>query len=139
MRLRPVVWLFLLSVASLFGEDSRIRALQARFIAPCCWSEPVSVHRSPAAEEMRAEIARMVAAGRTDDQIVNHFVTQHGERIMMVPRGQRSFWLTLTPFVGLALAGAWLIRYLMRRRQTEVQPALRMAAAAPVRDEDLEW
>jgi cytochrome c-type biogenesis protein CcmH len=138
MRPGHVLWLFLLGASLLFGDDARIRALQARFIAPCCWSEPVSVHRSPAAEEMRAEIARMVAAGQTDDQIVNHFVAQHSERILMVPRGQRSFWLTITPFVCLALAGAWLIRYLLRRRRT-VEPSLRLAPAAPVRDEDLEW
>lgn len=120
------------------AEESRLRALQGRSIAPCCWSEPVSVHRSPLAEEMRKEIAQMIAQGKSDDEIIALYVSRHGERVMMVPRGQRSVWLTVIPFVGLAAAGGWVIRYLAKRRRAE-GPALQAANAAPVRDEDLEW
>jgi cytochrome c-type biogenesis protein CcmH len=126
----------LLAGGMAFGDETRLRNLQSRFIAPCCWSEPVSVHRSPLADEMRGEIAKMIASGKTDDEIVTHFVGQYGERVLMAPRGPRSIWLTVTPFVALALAGAWLIRYLTRRKG-EQTPSLQ--AAAPVRDEDLEW
>lgn len=128
--------LALLAGGLAFGDETRLRNLQARFITPCCWSEPVSVHRSPLADEMRGEIAKMIAAGKNDDEIVAHYVGQYGERVLMVPRGPRSIWLTVTPFVALALAGAWLIRFLMRRKREET-PALQ--AAAPVRDEDLDW
>jgi cytochrome c-type biogenesis protein CcmH len=126
----------LLAGGMAFGDETRLRSLQARFITPCCWSEPVSVNRSPLADEMRGEIAKMVAAGKSDDEIVAHYVEQYGERVLMAPRGPRSIWLTVTPIVALALAGVWLMRYLMRRKREE-SPALQ--AAAPVRDEDLEW
>jgi cytochrome c-type biogenesis protein CcmH len=132
-------FVMILAVAAVCAgaSDPRIRKLEERFITPCCWSEPVSVHRSPLAEEMRGEIGAMVAAGKSDEEIVAHYVGKYGERVLVVPRGQRSFWLTITPFVCLALAGAWLIRYLFRKRDSE--PPAQMAAAAPVRDEDLDW
>lgn len=129
----------LVAMAALCGgaDDGRVKKLEERFITPCCWSEPVSVHRSPLAEEMRGEIGAMVAEGKSDEEIVAHYVGKYGERVLAVPRGQRSFWLTITPFVCLALAGAWLIRYLYRKRAGE--PPAEMAAVAPVREEDLDW
>ncbi len=36
-----------------------------------------------------AWIAKMVAAGKSDDEIVAHYVEQYGERVLMAPRGPR--------------------------------------------------
>ena len=61
MSWSKVCLLPLLAAVLCSAQDRRVRSLEERFIAPCCWSEPVSVHRSPLAGEMRSEIARMVA------------------------------------------------------------------------------
>jgi len=65
------------------------RKLQARFIAPCCWSETVAVHRSESAAGMRDEIARFVDDGKSEDEIVAFYVAKYGERILLEPRGQK--------------------------------------------------
>lgn len=109
-------------------NPTEARRIEKLFIAPCCWSEDVAVHRSGAAEEMRAEIEKMVAEGRTEAQIVDHYVAIHGERILLEPRGARSVWLTTTPAVVTLAALAALVlivRAMMRRR-----PSQQLAAAA---------
>lgn len=114
------------------------RKLQARFIAPCCWSESVAVHRSESAAQMRSEIAAMVDAGRSEQEIVAHYVALHGERILLEPRGLKLTWLTAVPVVALAAGGVFVARYLKRRSPVEA-PAAAPAAAVTVPDDELEW
>lgn len=130
--IESVMKLLLLSTFALAAfaasNPAEARRIQKLFIAPCCWSEDVAVHRSGAAEEMRVEIAKMVAEGRSEAQIVDHYVAIHGERILLEPRGARSFWLTITPvLVTLAAlaALALIVRHMIRRR-----PSPQLAAAA---------
>jgi len=128
----------LILTASVWGQaKDHVRKMQERFIAPCCWSEPVAVHRSEIAATMRTEIERMVKEGKTEQQIEARFVAEYGERILMEPRGQTQWWLMVIPVVGIALGLWWLWRYVERRRQSE--PARAAAPAVEVKDEELEW
>lgn len=121
------------------GEPiDRAKALQARFIAPCCWSESVAVHRSEPAAAMRAEIASMVASGSSDDDIIAFYVARHGERILLEPRGGKNMWLTVIPIGALVAGGLALARYLKRKRAAEPELAP-PAATVTVSDEELEW
>jgi cytochrome c-type biogenesis protein CcmH/NrfF len=117
------------------GDAHRI---EANFVAPCCWRQNLAVHDSPEAYEMRAEIAKFVASGRTEAEIVNYYVAHYGERILREPRGQRWFWLTLTPIAAIALAGLWVVRYLSQVKRTDHGHA-RLAAFSPMEEEDLQW
>jgi cytochrome c-type biogenesis protein CcmH len=93
------------------------RKIQDRFMAPCCWQESVAVHRSEIAGQMREEIDRMVAEGKSEDQIVDVYVARYGERILREPRGNKRIWLTLIPVVLILVAGAWLVWFIRRQRQ----------------------
>jgi len=122
------------------GEPiDRAKALQARFIAPCCWSESIAVHRSESAATMRAEIATMVASGSSDDDIIAFYVARHGERILLEPRGQKLTWLTVIPFAALGAGALALARYLMRKRAAAAPEAAPAAPTVTVPDEELEW
>ncbi|HEY3439175.1 MAG TPA: cytochrome c-type biogenesis protein CcmH [Paludibaculum sp.] len=122
------------------GEPiDRAKALQSRFIAPCCWSESVAVHRSEPAATMRAEIARMVASGASDDDIIAFYVARHGERILLEPRGQKLTWLTVIPVAALGAGAVALARYLKRKRAATAPETAPAVAAITVPDEDLEW
>jgi cytochrome c-type biogenesis protein CcmH/NrfF len=108
-------------------------------MAPCCWHENLSVHQSPAADELRAEIRKMAEAGVTDEQIKARVVAQHTSRILAMPEGAKGQWLSWTPWVFTAVAltavGWWL-------RRAAVRPKAVPAAAGPVavvNEEDLEW
>ncbi|MEW6322014.1 MAG: cytochrome c-type biogenesis protein CcmH [Acidobacteriota bacterium] len=66
-------------------DPARLAALEAEFMAPCCWSQTVDVHRSPASDELRAELRALVEAGLTDQQIRERVVARYGTRILVVP------------------------------------------------------
>jgi len=122
----------------LTGADvDRVKQIQDRFMAPCCWQESVAVHRSEIAEEMRGEIARMVASGRSEDQIVDEYVARYGERILREPRGSKRWWLTLVPLVSIALPAAGLVLFL-RRQQKQSVLAADGAQLPPLPDVDLD-
>ena len=90
----------------------RERRLANQLKSPCCWSESLLVHSSPDARRLRAELATMVRQGKSDEQILHHFVTTFGSRILRYPPGRNQLWLHLLPFLaaalGLAIVVAWI-------------------------------
>lgn len=132
----------LLLAQALTGEttsDPSVRRIQARFVAPCCWQDNLATHNSGAAEEMRAEIAAMAAAGKTESEIVDYYVLQYGERILREPRGKKSTVLLVVPILALAAGGAWLARYLARARARRPPSGPQAASGPPTTDDDLDW
>ena len=105
-----LVSVLLLSLYAFGSEDKQIdakaREIEDNLIAPCCWSQPVSQHYSPVAEQIRKEVRSMVAAGKSRDEILDYYVAEYGERILAAPRA-KGFNLTayILPWVAL-LAGA---------------------------------
>ena len=86
---------------------------------------------------MRAEIASMVAGGRTEEQIVGVYVARYGERILREPRGAKRWWLTLVPLVSIALATAGLL-LLLRRQQKQNTLVADAPDLVPLADVDLD-
>jgi len=95
-------------------QQERIRRLEESLLAPCCWAEPVSVHRSEIAEEMRLEITKFVAEGKTDRQILDHYKSIHGSRILIEPEGLARLWVYFIPGLAAAL-GLLLVVVIIRR------------------------
>lgn len=115
--------------AGLWGQSKdRIRAIQEKLVAPCCWSESVASHRSEIAAEMRAEISRMVAEGKSDREILDYYKAKYGARILMEPEGELRLWAYTIPVIasigGLAFV-IWIIRRMLHR-----QPAAPASPAA---------
>jgi cytochrome c-type biogenesis protein CcmH len=130
-RLNPGLALALFGLAAMAAATPDVQRIQNRFVAPCCWQESVAVHRSEAAAEMRAEIGQMVAAGKTEDQIVSDYVARYGERILLEPLGSKLLWLRLIPVAAVALALVGLILLIRRLRRRPPPPAATHTAALP--------
>lgn len=110
--------------------ERQARELEATFVAPCCWSQQVSVHQSPAADEVRRDIRRRLARGETREQIIDDYVVQFGERILVVPpaRGYKLALYLLPPFL-LVASGAGIV--VLIRRMTAHRAAASQATAQP--------
>ena len=89
--------------------EREARQLETMLVAPCCWSQQVSVHQSPAADEMKKDIRRRLTEGKTRQQILDAYVVEFGERILIEPPA-RGFKRTLyvLPIVLLVLSAAVL-------------------------------
>lgn len=95
--------------------EAEARKIEAELIAPCCWSQQVSVHQSPAADEIKKDVRLRLARGQTHQQILDDYVVQFGTRILAEPpaQGFTRMLYVLPPI--LLLAGAGLVVILVRR------------------------
>ena len=104
-------------VGIVMGEDSerdRIQALGQRIKCPVCQGEPIADSPAETSTAMMDIVAERVAAGETDDQIIDYFVSRYGPGILLDPpfRG-RTLAVWLLPVVAL---GAGIVMIMGRRR-----------------------
>jgi cytochrome c-type biogenesis protein CcmH len=128
--------LVLLTVVGALAADPDIetaaRRIDARLMAPCCMTNTVAVHESGVAQSMRAEIRALLAAGRSEKEILDHFVARYGPQVLALPEA-RGFSLTpyLAPFGLMLLAAVGLVLAMGRWRRAE-RAAPRPAVPAPI-------
>ena len=110
-----VLGLWVLSAAAETPDQQkvRIRRIEDAVLAPCCYAEPVSRHQSEIAVKMRVEIAKWVAAGKTDQEILNAYVQQYGNKVLVDPRTIPGWWTPWVPWLAVMLGVVftfWLLR-----------------------------
>lgn len=64
--------------------------------------------------QMRMEIEKAVAQGKTDREILDHFESIYGARILAEPEGAARWWVYLIPTL-VAAAGLALVVLVIRR------------------------
>lgn len=115
---------FGLMAGSLALERQHLAAAQAErydrvtleLIAPCCWREPIAIHRLPEALQMLGEVEELVLAGYSESEIKNIYVSRYRTRILADPPGKGWYWLYLIPFgllISLMLAAVVRLRSLV--------------------------
>jgi len=65
--------------------ESMAKKIEIELIAPCCMLQQVSIHSSPVAREIKADIRKMLAAGKTRQEILDHYVEKYGTEILASP------------------------------------------------------
>jgi cytochrome c-type biogenesis protein CcmH len=106
------------------ADEGRARGLEARLKCPVCRTQSVLESTSFMALEMRAKIRELIAAGRSDGEILDYFSDRYGDYILLEPR-KAGFALSayLLPAVAVLGAGATLLAVLVRRRSVPVTAA----------------
>jgi cytochrome c-type biogenesis protein CcmH/NrfF len=128
------------SAATANDQEARIKRIEASVLAPCCYTEPVSIHQSEIAVKMRLEIARWVAAGRTDREILDTYVQQYGSKVLVDPRTIPGWWAPWIPWLTVIAAmcfGFWLLRRWQAKPVPDAMPSTDLAfAVLPDLDEE---
>jgi cytochrome c-type biogenesis protein CcmH len=118
--------------------EQQARELEAKLIAPCCWMQQVSLHQSPASDEIKKNIRVMLAAGQTSQQILDAYVAQYGDRILAEPPA-RGFSASLYVLPWLFLAGSiGLVVFIVRRLRTPTSELARRSEPAAMNDTESE-
>ncbi len=107
--------------------EREAKQIEGMLIAPCCWSQPVSVHYSAEADEVRAGIRRLLGEGKTRQQVLDAFVAQYGTRILADPPVAGLHWL---PWVFL-IVGGLLVVIVVRHLRANLAVAAADEPAAP--------
>ena len=117
---RSIQWLLLISLPLLVlaetaeQQHARVDRLEHAVLAPCCYTEPVAIHQSEIAVKMRLEIAKWVAAGRSDREIIDTYVGLYGSKVLVDPRTLPRGWMPFFPWLVLIL-GMFLVAWLLKR------------------------
>jgi cytochrome c-type biogenesis protein CcmH len=110
------------------------REIDDQLLAPCCWTQPVSQHYSDVAEKIRNEVHEMVTAGKSRDEILNHYVAQYGERILVTPRAQGfNAMIYILPWVALIL-GAFVVIFLLKKMRSPAPAQSPSPSPSPLPD-----
>lgn len=97
--------------------QARVARLEHAVLAPCCYTESVAIHQSEIALKMRLEIAKWVAAGESDQEILNTYAGLYGRKVLVDPRTMPRGWTPFFPWLVLIL-GVFLVAWLLRHWRT---------------------
>ena len=131
---RKLVLVLLISLSSIFAyavayaqgggptfpTDDDVNRVAKKLYCPVCPNTPLDVCETQACKDWRAQIKDELAQGWNEQQIIDYFVAQYGERVLAEP--QRSGFTShvwLLPVLGAAL-GLWIVYEILkswRRRQ----------------------
>lgn len=104
------------AVASNLEEREAALAHQLRCVV--CQNQTVAESQAPIAKDMRAEIVKQLAHGRTDEEVVAFFEQRYGTFVRYTPPWKASTWLLwCLPFVVLTGGFVLLWRTLRQRKQ----------------------
>lgn len=97
------------------GRELVAASVEELLIAPCCWRAPLSQHYSGTAERMKEDLRQMLANGKTQEEILDHYKSMYGERILSSPpnAGFNRLAYLFTPL--MFLVGGGVIFLTLRR------------------------
>ena len=117
-------------------QDAKIKRLEDKFMAPCCYSQSIREHMSLEAEQMREEVTAMVVSGKSEQEIINYYKAKYGETILVVPDGMAGR-LTFGIPVAVFVASLCLVLLALRRSTTR-KAAVIAEPALNIPDEELQ-
>jgi cytochrome c-type biogenesis protein CcmH len=105
-----------------------VNTIARRLYCPVCPNETLAACRTDACARWREEIRAQLAAGRTEQQIVDDFIARYGERVLGTPQDPTLRALSVYfPFVLLAIASVigtiTILRWRARRADVVAAPA----------------
>ena len=117
--------------------EREAKQLEAKLMAPCCWAQQVSLHQSPAADEIKQNIRVLLAQGKTPQQVLDIYVAEYGDRILSEPPARGfSRLIYVAPWVFLFGSIGLVVMVIRRLRAADPVPArVEKAAAPPSEDE----
>ena len=117
-----------LSGAQAAPSADDVNRVARQMYCPVCENIPLDVCPTTACEKWRETIREKLAAGWTDQQIMDYFVAQYGERVLANPSG-RGFNIFLWVIPPVALVGGAVFLWLFFRRAARPAAPLAMPQA----------
>lgn len=104
------------------AQEARARSLSRELRCMVCQNQSIDDSEAPLARDIRLLVRERIAAGDTDQQVLDFLVARYGEFVLLKPRFEPStlpLWL-LTP---LLLIGGGIALWGYNRRRAKVVPA----------------
>ena len=96
-------------------DEQRFRELLVQLRCPKCQNQAISDSDAPIAQDMRQQVAEMIRAGRSDEEIVDYFVQRYGDFVSYhPPLTPQTMILWLAPLMAMG-GGLILVLFQIRR------------------------
>ena len=113
--------------------DDEVNAVAHQLYCPVCENTPLDVCPTDACKDWRELIRTMLADGKTEDEILQHFVDQYGDRVLAAPPVTTKFnWIIYLLPPAIILVGAIV---LFRALKAWTKPKAASADTGEVRSE----
>ncbi len=89
--------------------DDEVNAVAHQLYCPVCESTPLDVCPTDACKDWRELIRTMLAEGKTEAEILQHFEDQYGARVLAEPPKQGFYWLIYLLPPAIILVGAVML------------------------------
>lgn len=110
-------------------DDPELQARYTKLIAEVrcvtCQNQSIKDSNAFIASDLRREIRRLIAEGKTDEEVADFLVTRYGEFILYRPRfSGKTLLLWLVPFLLIATATIALVRVVRHRMNLPIDDDL---------------
>jgi cytochrome c-type biogenesis protein CcmH len=119
-------------------SDDEVNAIAKKLYCPVCPNTPLDVCETKACEDWRAQIRDQLSAGWNEQQIIDYFVAQYGERVLAEPQRKGfSSLVWVLPVLGVVL-GVVLVWQVLKNWRSVRQSPIRKVSTVQVSPETIE-
>jgi cytochrome c-type biogenesis protein CcmH len=91
-----------------YPTDNDVNQIAKKLYCPVCPNTPLDVCETQACKDWRAQIHDQLSAGWSEQQVIDYFVAQYGERVLAEPQRKGFTSLVWLFPVIAALLGLWI-------------------------------
>jgi cytochrome c-type biogenesis protein CcmH len=89
--------------------DDEVNAIAKQLFCPVCENTPLDVCPTEACRDWREHIRTMLAEGKSEDEILQYFTDQYGDKVRSTPPATGLNWLVYVLPPAVILIAAWLL------------------------------
>lgn len=99
--------------------DQRVHDVAAQLKCPVCQGESVADSPATLSQQMRGIIRQQLQSGKSEQEVIQYFVSRYGDRILWSPPWQGLTLLAWLAPIALLLGGTFLLVFVLRSWQTQ--------------------
>ncbi len=107
-----------------YPTDDDVNRVAKQLYCPVCPNTPLDVCETQACQDWRAQIRDQLSTGWTEQQVIDYFVAQYGERVLAEPQRKGFTSLVWLFPVIAAMLGVWITYEILKgwraRKQVSV-------------------
>ena len=115
-----------------FPTDDDVLRVAKKLYCPVCPNTPLDVCETQACKDWRQQIRDQLSEGWTEQQIIDYFVSQYGERVLAEPQRVGFTSLVWVLPVISALLGLAVVWQVLRSWRSSRQPRPASSSSAPL-------
>lgn len=107
-----------------YPTDNDVNKIAKKLYCPVCPNTPLDVCETQACKDWRAQIRDELTSGWSEQQVLDYFVSQYGERVLAEPQRKGFTSLVWLFPVIAALLGLWISYEILKSWRTGKQSAV---------------